>query len=150
MITGDESCAISAIWPQVTEMVCVFGEAFCRTVTEGSLVQPSGTGKERRNDSLSALGCYRQAAITSSFLRINPASGKSGGPACDHKSAGSALCCTWWRRPPRGKSGAAIPDLFRTDEPEGRILGKPLGVVKADFREGVAASLEKRKAEWGK
>ena len=51
---------------------------------------------------------------------------------------------------PRGKSDAAIPDLFRTDQQEGRILEKALGVVKADFRKGVAAFVEKRKAEWGK
>jgi hypothetical protein len=31
---------------------------------------------------------------------------------------------------PRGKSDASIPYLFRTDEPEGRVLGKPLGVVE--------------------
>jgi hypothetical protein len=31
---------------------------------------------------------------------------------------------------PRGESDASIPDLFRTDEPEGRVLGKPLGVVE--------------------
>jgi hypothetical protein len=51
---------------------------------------------------------------------------------------------------PRGESDASIPDHFRTDRPEGRILEKPLGVVEADFREGLAALLEKRKAQWRK
>jgi hypothetical protein len=31
---------------------------------------------------------------------------------------------------PRGESDASIPDLFRTDEPEGRVLEKTLGVVE--------------------
>src|ERR1035437_1274092 len=31
---------------------------------------------------------------------------------------------------PRGKSGASIPALFRADQPEGRVLGEPLGVVE--------------------
>ena len=31
---------------------------------------------------------------------------------------------------PGGQSRASIPDLFRTDQPEGRVLGEPLGVVE--------------------
>ena len=31
---------------------------------------------------------------------------------------------------PGGQSGAPIADPFRTDQPEGRVLGEPLGIVE--------------------
>ena len=35
-----------------------------------------------------------------------------------------------WQQQPRGESGASIPGLFRADQPEGWVLGRPLGVVE--------------------
>ncbi len=40
-----------------------------------------------------------QTASSPDPLHTRLASRKSAGPPCDRKSAGSALCCTWWRSP---------------------------------------------------
>jgi hypothetical protein len=42
------------------EMVRVFGEVVCRTVTAGLPVQPTRTGKKRRDELLGALATVKQ------------------------------------------------------------------------------------------